>query len=468
MTKHFWNRINILWSYIASQVIFKAYGFATALPAQFDSDSGSYRGGNGISNWGWVSLSGAHYGRGWPIVALYSVFKGDNARIFLQSFISLAAWIIFGLAFTAHMRSRKWKSISLATIFLFSNISQTQNWNNWIGRESITLSLVLLSFSLGIYLRSSLNFIFYYANIAIIAIYVITKPSTFVIALVQWLLLLLMALRHSSSRKKLSLRISFLAICMFYVLINIFNQNIGWSKADPTGRSETMIAYSYVISDFNPEASYISLYFAGHGAPPCSVKKEPTTFSNPGEPMEYAATLHDTCPGFDSWIAHNFSETYTRYLFTHPLNSLKIVEKQLAAALFIYPAGKSFSVFGSTFNHKLFTVTIFDWWIILAITMSLFEFFSRERESRRTSLRRIGVFCSYMFICFLSIVFSLLSQPTHATDISRQNFVANIILRLLIVLLPIHLLESRRLEDGFQSNLPKSNSTGRGIGTSIL
>jgi hypothetical protein len=109
-----------------SEFVFRIHSISASFPAQFDSDSASYRSGNGLTNWGWISLSGSHYGRGWPIISLYSLVKQDEGRILLQNMLELLAWIVF-----AHSILRIWKSsrswVLLLAMFVFSNTVQAQN-----------------------------------------------------------------------------------------------------------------------------------------------------------------------------------------------------------------------------------------------------------------------------------------------------------------------------------------------------
>jgi hypothetical protein len=427
-------------------MIFKLYSFGSSIPGQFDSDSASYRSGNGLSNWGWVSLSGSDYGRGWPNIALYSVFKEDNGRVFLQILVSLFAWIIIGLSYASQFKSSRKRSVFLLSIFLFSNLSATQNYDNYIGRESITLSLVLLSVSSCIYLWSTKKDIFLYLVLIFSVLFSINKPTMIFVALVEWAFLFYFLKRSLTLPSIRLLHMAVIFIAIFYTFMNISNQNDGWRKSDPTGRSQTMINYSYLVSEFNPEAESLKSFFAKNGAPECAVNRESGALDNLGEPMEEAAVLLQNCKGFDSWVSKDFRPTYLKFLLLNPQSAKKIIESQVSNAFTVFPAGRSFSILPSLTNQYLLGQSLFEYWILASFVVALIGLVLHFLGGSTFSSALKFNF-SLVFAFLSSIFFSLLIQPTHASDISRQNYVSQILIRLIILIFPFILSFRKRVID---------------------
>ena len=434
------------WVFISLETLFKFYSYARSLPAQFDSDSASYRSGNGFTNWGWVSLSGEDYGRGWPVIALYSLVKEDDGRVFIQSLVGLVSWIVLALACGSKIRNIKKRAAFFVSIFIFSNLSVTQNYDNFIGRESITLSLILFSISFCVYLQTTKNLTFLYLILITTVLFSINKPTMIFIALLEWAIILNFIFWNSRLQKKNILHLTFISLAILYTFLNVSNQNDGWRKSDPTTRSQSMINFTYTISEFNPEAAKLKTFFANNGAPLCALSKKSKALTNLGEPMEDAALFLKSCEGFDSWVTEKFRGTYLKFILLNPLYAKEVVGSQLLDAFKVYPAGTSLSILPNISNQIILGLPLFEYWILVSFLITLVWIIRRLKgKSSLNSEVKFSLSLGIAFLC--SVLFSLLIQPTHASDISRQNFVSQILIRLIIVTTPFFLTFRKRAQN---------------------
>ena len=399
---------------------------ANSFPARIDSDSGSYTSGDGFRNWNWVSLSGAEHGRGWPSILFFSLVSSDSGRIFILQILNMMSWIFFGFVGgkCVNPNTRTYFYLSL---LLFGNSTAGQFWNNWIGRESIAFSLTLFALSLQLYWllspAPSRKLVFYISILT--SLYAITKPSLIFIGLVQIIFLLVKLNKHASNWPRKAASILFLFIISVYTLVNIGNQDRGWGNADPTGRTTKEIAYAYLISDFNANEKELRGYLALNGAPHCATVKQPTTHNNLGGPMEFAAELHSNCAGYSQWIKKSFYNRYFLYSITHLKSTLELVSSQIRSA-FALPNDSNNYEFVQFIEEK-----IINFMTIFALLFLIYFVFLNFNQIKHQFIIR---FLSALAIAFgASILFSLLIQPTHSGDISRQNYVSSFMMRLIIV-----------------------------------
>lgn len=438
---------NPFWIFTVAELFFRFYGLAFSLPAQTDSDSASYRSGNGFTNWGWVSLTGVTYGRGWPLIALYSTVKHDDGRIVIQAAINIIAWIIFGYVGNTYFKDNRARNIFLVSVFIFSNLASSQNFNNWIGRESLSFSLLLLATTSIMYLWFTNRMLYFWIAALIIDAFAITKPTLIFIAIGYWILLSFYLEKHARNPRGFIFNLISVLVLTVYVLINIANQNTGWSRSDPTGRSEAMINYSYLLSDFNPEANRLRLFFATHGAPECATRKVIGVANSLGSPMEYAATLHTSCRGFDKWVANHFYVQYLRYLVERPEDAFNIIKFQIHSSLAFMPSGNTFAILPNIFEFHVFQISILN--ICIFAAFALFLIFNLEKRQKKQMIfdSKMKFVLLALVFTFLGVFFSLLVQPTHASDINRQNYVSILFVQLIIIVYPIFLYDEKRVQN---------------------
>ena len=407
-----------------------------SLPAHLDSDSGSYTSGEGYVNWNWVSYLGDEHSRGWPTVFVYSLFSSNFERIFLQQTLSLISWITIAFAVRRiSVKKEQFNSI-LVFIFIFSNLSLVQNFNNWIGRESITLSLALLFFANLLFYISDRRALSFSLALLFSAMVVINKPTLIFMVLIGWIFLLQKLLILKGLIKKTAISLLFL-FTVFYSLLNVYNQNIGWSYADPTGINLREINYSYLTSDFNPKNQELLNYFNDRNSPICLEKSRISSLLNFGEPMAWAVELHNNCPGFTSWANSDFYYEYMLYVLTNPGYLIYVILSQFSG---VFDSAITGVFFGSI---ELFMFNIFHDFNVLEILaivcifplVVLIVFFRINRGFKSAQLHTVYLGFSLICGCFTSIFFSLLIQPTHATDIFRQNYVSQVLVFFLVFLL---------------------------------
>ena len=265
---------------------------------------------------------------------------------------------------------------------------------------------------------------------------VINKPTLIFLVLVGWIFLFREVLILKGLFKKTSLSLLLLST-LFYSLLNVHNQNIGWSYADPTGINLREINYSYVTSDFNPKKQELVNFFNDINAPICSEKSRMSSLLTLGEPMAWAVELHNNCPSFTSWANSEFYYEYIRYALTHPSYAVSVIESQFS---YVFDLANMGVFFGSIelFNFHVFhNLNVLE---LLAIACFfglalLIVFFGIKREFKSSHLKIFFLGFSLVCACFASIFFSLLIQPTHASDIFRQNYVSQIFVFFLTFLL---------------------------------
>jgi hypothetical protein len=67
--------------------------------------------------------------------------------------------------------------------------------------------------------------------------------------------------------------------------------------------------------------------------------------------------------------------------------------------------------------------------------VALIVFFKIHRGFKSAQLQTVCLGLSLICWCFASIFFSLLIQPTHASDVFRQNYVSQVLVFFLLFLL---------------------------------
>ncbi len=414
-------------------LIIRFISIANGFPARTDSDSGSYTSGDGFTNWNWVSFSGSEFGRGWPSVLLFSLVSSNSGRIFILQIINLTAWIFFGYVGGKYLNPKKQPYLYVCLLMIGNSVAG-QFWNNWIGRESLAFSLTLFALSLQLLWlvspppNSKLIFL---ATITV-CLYSITKPSLIFVSLVQFVFLLIGLHKNSSNWVIKTTSFVFVAILSIYTLVNIGNQDKGWANADPTGRTTKEIAYSYLTSDFNPNEIELRNYFGSNGSPVCATLKQPTTENNLGNPMDHAAKLHSNCDGFTEWVSRSFYSSYFVYSVTHINSTLELISVQLRHA-FTLPTQLTHIGFMPSLQAKFidfFSLCCFSYLI-------LFPILNRSKLKEKRGIAVLSLLSAFSIAFFASILFSLVMLPTHAGDITRQNYVSSMLLRLLIIFMAL-------------------------------
>jgi len=415
-------------------VIIRIISIANSFPANLDSDSGSYSSGDGFTNWNWVSFSGAEFGRGWPTVVIFSLVSSNSGRIFLIQIINLLAWILFGYAGSKYL-NRSNKSIFFYILLFFGNSIAGQLWNNWIGRESLAFSLTLFAVSFQLLWLSKPSFKLFSLMTISISLYAITKPSLVFICIAQFSLLVIGLVNKPRKIAATSVSLVFVSVFSIYTFVNIGNQDRGWGNADPTGRTTKEIAYSYLTSDFNPNAVELRNYFGYNGAPVCATLQQPSTVNNLGGPMEHAAFLHANCDGFSEWINNSFYLRYLLYSITHVDSSFEVASIQLRDA-FTFPNVSRSNLFSPAIQAKFIDLISISAFLSLLILLLLNY---NHQKNRNIFNLLVGISLGSV----VSILFGLMIQPTHAGDISRQNYVSTLTLRLVFVFMALFLVSNR-------------------------
>jgi len=417
-------------------------------PPQTFSDSASFRSGEGVSNFNWVSFSGATHGRGWPIILIYSILNTDKERVLFQTtlyFLSIAL-VANGLF---RLRNKDAKYLFFAIGFLLiGTLKPLLMWNNYISRESLSLTLVILcvgqvilSKSVEDRNRSSLLFI---ANSITATLAIIVKPI-----MIPFILLLMfyhLYFYNSNYRNRFVSKVRFISVMLIslfmisYGFWNSSNQNIGWSKADPTGRTLQEISYSYVISDFNYNSIEFLSYLQNSNVSTCFVPNEPLDTSiELGLPMETAAKFRQECPTFSDWVKDEYLTNYLKYRLADPITSVMTVLKSFPGAFALLGDGRAHSLvsdwLGNLLLFNIFSISKFSFIIIFCLNLMLC--FLSMRIPNGLKRKRLSLNCLSPILLFysllLSVVTSALLQPTHVADLSRQNYSANILMRLIVV-----------------------------------
>ena len=417
---------------------------ADSFPAEIDSDSGSYTSGNGFTNWGWVSFLGESHGRGWPTIFIFSLVQDNAGRVLLQQALSLLSWLFFMLCIYSLVRKVRIKYVWLFFVGIISLSPHSQYFNDWIGRESIALSFALISTSLVILHSQNRNAIYIVAISVIAGILMITKPTLIFISICHLTIMLINVSKCNWRNRRTFVSLLLSLIFIMYSFANISNQNQGWGSADPTGRTANEIGFSYQISGFNPVSADLRSYLNEVGAPACATINPPSVKDNLGAPMEYAAELHSNCEGFSEYIKLSFYSNYLHYFISNPTKAIAVVNYQIGN-VFGFRSNVS-DLKSSYFADYLGSSLQFLFIILVLICLIYLFLFCIQLIAGYRRVQNIPLFASVIFFgisCFASIIFSLLMQPTHPSDIARQNWVAALIIKCLVVVLALTVWENQ-------------------------
>ena len=339
-----------------------------------------------------------------------------------------------------------------ACLILFLGQTQLfQLWNNYISRESLSNSLLIFSCSMLVFSIPSTKIPtlekLMVIQLILPSIAIITKPIfipvSLTICLIQFIWLIK---KQSGSAKKLYLKIPtrllaiFLLLIIFlgYSFINASNQNLGWSHADPTGRTLKEISYAYAISDFNPAAREFLNYLAAQNVGSCFRPKFPiSTKKNLGAPMDFAGAIRSKCPSFSIWVANHYIKTYLGFYISMPSQLYEAIAVPFNQSFKFVGDGRSQSLTGYGISKiLLLDFNSFSTYLFLIIFL-LSSWTIRMKIAPLTLRRKIMIENSLSSILVLAlsaaIVLSVILQPTHPADLSRQNYSFNLLLRSLVI-----------------------------------
>jgi hypothetical protein len=410
-------------------------------------DSESYRSGSGIAPWGWISLSGSEYSRGWPIELFYSIFNSDLSRVWMQSLLYIASVIL--LSYSLFMKLNKSTfgfQVSLITL-VFGQLGTLQSWNNFVSRESLSNTLLIICFSIFIFSLTK-KYIKYTPIIlstqaVFTTIAIILKPIFYPILLTLIILQIFFHVRDRGNfsphinRKRFILALIFTLFALLYATSNASNQNIGWSKADPEGRTLKEISFSYSVSRFNPSSQeFIDFLKLRESTEKCSLPNEPIATDNLGEPMIYAGKIRKSCPSFSIYVKENYVKDYITFLIQNPVHLFSTISILSDGSFSFVNLGLSNSLvsplvdkmlllnFSMVTNHMILII------LIIQMIVMVISFIFRRDNLFKQFFNSSLIFSSLMFSGLISILFSLIFQPTHLGDLSRQSFSANLLVRI--------------------------------------
>jgi hypothetical protein len=443
-------------------------------PPQTFSDSASFRSGDGLSNFNWVSFSGATHSRGWPIILIYSIFDTDKGRILFQTiFYFLSVSFVSNSLFRLRQKQERYSYYAVGFL-LIGTLHPLLIWNNYISRESFSLSLVILSAGHAILAKSvfsrdgsSLLFI---ANCTIATLAIIVKPimAPFLLCLLILHLniyFLNYRLKGFSKQRLVSTILISVAV-IAYGFWNSSNQNIGWSKADPTGRTLQEISYSYVISDFNYNSAGFLSYLRNSKTSTCFVPGKPLDTSlSLGLPMDTAAKFRQECSTFSDWVKNEYVSSYIKYQFAEPVNSAVSILRAFPGAFAILGDGRTHSIFsdwlGNLFLFNVFSISKFSFILLFWLNILLSYLNMRTLRITNEGRKILSTFSPILlfYTLLLSVVTSLFLQPTHVGDLSRQNYSANIMMRLIVLWQLFDLIFNlRAMKDRRRKGVSKSDT----------
>jgi hypothetical protein len=295
------------------------------------------------------------------------------------------------------------------------------------------------------------------------AVTIILKPTLYPIVVSIFIVQLIYLLKSRIKGKvvhfelRVILAIALGLLTLLYATGNASNQNIGWSKADPEARTLEEISFSYVVSEFNPSArSFIKFLNSRPTTDKCSLPRNPIPVVNLGEPMIYAGQIRKVCPDFSSYIRAHYKNDYLRYLVTNPREFISSVSILSDGSFSFVNLGLSNSVVQPWVGNLLLldiplvTKHMILFCFFVTILIFVFTYCNRKKSCFRALLPRLLVVTLFIYSGLISIIFSVIFQPTHLGDLSRQSFSSNLFIRFCLIWLLIdftqvllHFLRSR-------------------------
>lgn len=420
-------------------------------------DSAGYLPGNGFElpkdptiSFNKVDFTGENAFRPWPITLLYALMPTLTLRAFLQFAISTFAFLFFAYVIYKLRLNPIAKNSLTLTILTFGLLNEVAGWDRHFGRESFSISILVLVISLFFRIKFSelqpktSDFLIISFSSTLL---LLVKPTH-----LPFVLCILLSSIHTFKNKRSPIAVVLLsiifALTILYPISYAQKSDRAWMKIIDV--STTELGFSYITSSFNPESEYLlkNLY---KDAPACISYLMPTDSSeNLAAPFEVIELRRTFCPEYSEWVNAKWNLWYLKFIAKNPLYAISLLKDTMqtslqplnvyGGSLVIPRALKELVVPSDSSNRR----TNFDpLWVQSLIIFSMFLMtFLFGRLKTIVVLIDRGI--EFMFIknsmilvvgLLVSVGFGNLMLPTHQTDLSRIGTSGAIGIRILLYLI---------------------------------
>lgn len=363
------------------------------------------------------------YPRPFTVPLFYKIANSEPEKIIqLQKFFH--ALSTFFLCFVILLFLRKTFSKIIFSIFWYLLMSwwNILGWTNTLLSESLSISLMffwLASFLLFFHKRTAKYFVF---HILVTVLFSFTRDSWPYILIVFYVIYTLIAIRWDKKMRVNS--ICFLIISFFIFIIQ--------QKSAEIGQRYRLPIINNIVFKIIPNDEYL-LWFSNRGMPCIDELKK--KYSNLDDYKKiYPLYIDSTFSAFFDWIVKDGKVVYTKFLISHPKNSLLLKEDpEKIKLIFAYNVlGYTGPVNGYSKICE-FIFPFFNTLIILLLNGLLIFLFFKEK-------RLEWIFPTVVIIIFTFNVFLLYNAD--AIEVERHLFITNIIIQFVGILIVSFILDS--------------------------
>ncbi|WP_334141325.1 hypothetical protein [Rhabdothermincola sp.] len=287
-------------------------------------DSATYRAAEPPGPYPVLSFTGGAP-RSWVVPAFYALFPNDQARVAAQVAVSIGAWLVLAGVLAGAMRSPICRYGAFGAVLLLGSTPQVAGWDQAILSESLTLSIVVVALAAWIRVATRPSLAAAGAALTTSALWIISRPFQYTLALGLAAVCGLWALRRDHRRLKLGLVAGLLAVAGWSTIVSP-RINDAYRARDGYGVSYFQEAfgqnfYKRYLGD--PEAES---WFAERGMPDWEGMSAPsqytgTTIDDYWAWKEFFAELRRR-PDWLDWLEHRGQSEIIRYSLTHPTRVL--------------------------------------------------------------------------------------------------------------------------------------------------
>jgi hypothetical protein len=361
--------------------------------------------------------------RPFAIPLFYKMAESDPDRIIqMQKFVHSLTIFILVFAMMLYINKSYVRYIALIFTYLLMSWWNILGWTTTLLSESLGISLMFLWIATFLILLKKRSFTYLFIHILITILFSFTRDNWPYLLLVFYILFLVASFWIDKNM-----------IRKFAILVGLsFIIFIVQGKSAEIGKRYRIPILNNLIHKIRPHEEYLA-WFANHGMP-CSekIRKE-----YPEDSVENLKLFHfykdSTYNELFEWIDHYGKSTYTKFLITHPDESLLLNErgvdlKRILAYNIGYIAGMNGYTWISYYLFPFFNPII----LILLIVILLIKFI-RKKEL-------LTLFPIILTIVFLLNVF--LMYNADSMEVPRHLFVTNIIIQFIGIFSVVLIIDS--------------------------
>ncbi len=389
------------------------------------------------------SLFGTDVVRPWTVTLPFGLLSTMDARAVFQTILSIVSFGILATITKNSFPNECAKGMFVGIFILVIGCSnEVLGWENEIGRESISISLLALFLASAIFHCQKPKMSSMIVMLAIGALALITRPSLGPVVIGLYSLAIFYLFYHRRKWMKIryfgeliivvALAISSIA----YAAMVSNNIDQGWKKW--YGITMTDVQIAYVMSDFNPNVQELKLSNQVL-IPECILEDIPIdTSKDLGAPFFVPLMWAAECNDYGQWSSNNWNSQYYRHIVSNPKYSLNLMQEGFMNSVSPIYFSDKYSPVPLAISAMLFSrANVLDDPIIIYLAIVfVFSLLNSgkllywRKKSKSSNLLSIGIVLLVGSVA--SIWFNLVMLPTHAVDISRINTSGGLLLRSVI------------------------------------